>query len=323
MMRVIVCTFITSVLLILLAFPLLSNAHYQPGCGEAHSKLSIKTHAQQFVEDVSAPRSQRIKAMECLIFYGRRGVRILSRVLEPESDSHDLMGYALMALGRIQDRSVMEPMLRLLGYNSKGSQQSRADWNSTSSGKIKPSIKERAVGILADLAFSSLGEPNRPLAIRRTKTGGFWIETSVQGSKRYYYKGERLRRHEINRITEVLKKIAESEPEDTTEAEKQVVQAAAEELARIEKRMALLKKYGARDRTFSTVYLDTLDFHCPPTGGYRLTFCYRRGAGTILYPSFAQIEIKSSNNILPSSLPQFGEPPSNPRPFCRNPFHNP
>ena len=77
-----------STLFILLAFPSLSNAHYSRalGCGEDHSKLPIETHAQQIVEDLSAPRQQRIEAMECLIFYGWRGVRVLSRVLERELD---------------------------------------------------------------------------------------------------------------------------------------------------------------------------------------------------------------------------------------------
>ena len=329
MMRVIVCAFITSVLFILLAFPSLSHAHYLPGCGEAHSKLSMKTHAQQFVEDLSAPRNQRIKAMGCLIFYGRRGVRVLSRVLERELNNLDSMSYALRALGKIQDRSVMGPMLRLLRYESRSSEQSGADWNSTSSRKIRPYYKEKAVEILAELAFSSLEEPNYPPpTITMTDEMGEiivgWTGKSVSLYDGYYFEGERLGRYEIHWIAAVLKKIVESEPEDTTEGEKRFFQAAAEGLARIEKRMALLKKYGASlYRPFRLVYIDALDFHCPAPAGDRLSFCYRRGEGTIFYPSFAQIEIKSSNNILPSSLPQFGEPPSHPRPFCRNPFHNP
>ena len=106
--------------------PRLSNADYPPvlSCGVSHSKLPMKTHAQQFVEDLSAPRDQRIKAMGCLIFYGRRGVRVLSRVLERELNSPDSMSTALHSLGAIQDRSVMGPMLRLLDYESRGSQQS-------------------------------------------------------------------------------------------------------------------------------------------------------------------------------------------------------
>ena len=116
MRRVIVCAFITSVLFILLAFPSFSHTPYVARCGESHSKLPMKTHAQQFVEDLSTPRDQRIKAMGYLIFYGRRGVRVLSKVLERESDNFDSMVSALLALSRIQDRSVMEPMLRLLGY---------------------------------------------------------------------------------------------------------------------------------------------------------------------------------------------------------------
>ena len=68
----------------------------------------MKTHAQKFVEDLSAPRNQRVKAMKCLGFYGKEGVPILSRVLERELSNFDSMTYALMAIGRIQDRSVME-----------------------------------------------------------------------------------------------------------------------------------------------------------------------------------------------------------------------
>lgn len=333
---------------ILLAFPSLSNAHYLPGCGEDHSKLSMKTHAQQFAEDLSAPRNQRIKAMECLIFYGRRGVRILSRVLERElNNSSPMSYYVLRALAQIQDRSVMEPMLRLLDDESRDSQQSRADWNSNFSRKIRAALKEEAVEILAELAFSSLDEPNLPYYNEETFkilaelasisldepnllptteeaiTG--WTGRFVSDSKRYYYEGERLRRYDIIRITQVLKKIAESEPRDTTERTKRVIQAASEGLERIEKRKALLKKHGP-SRIFSLVYfdaVDTLDFHCPPPAGDRLSFCYRRGEGTIVQPSFAQTQIKSSNNILPFSLSEFRELPSDSRPFCRNPFHNP
>ena len=315
-----------SILFILLAFPSLSNAHYLPGCGKDHSKLSMKTHAQQFVEDLSAPRSQRIQAMECLIFYGKRGVPILFRVLERKSDN--LMVYALRALAQIQDRSVMEPMLRLLGYESRDSQQSGADWDSTSSRKIKLYFKERAVEILAELAFTSLEEPNDPPPTIVTDEMGEiiigWTGTSVSLSRRYYYEGERLGRYEINRITAVLRNIAESEIEDTTEREKRVIRAAAEGLERIEERMTLLKKYGPNSyyMPFSIAYIDTLDFSCPAPAGYRLSFCYRRGEGTIFYPSFPQTEMKSSDNIRPFSPAQFREPPSHPHPFCRNPFHN-
>ena len=116
-----------STLFILLAFPSLSNAYCSVGCQvvKDHSKVSMKTHAQKFVEDLSAPRDQRVKAMGCLGFYGKEGVPILSKVLERESNNYDSMVYTLEALGRIQDRSVMAPMLRLLGDESKGSEQSR------------------------------------------------------------------------------------------------------------------------------------------------------------------------------------------------------
>ena len=326
--RVILCASITFVLFILLAFPCLSNAHYLPGCGENHSKLSMKTHAQQLVEDLTAPRRQRIKAIGCLIFYGRRGVRVLSRVLERELNNPDSMSYALQSLGKIQDRSVMGPMLRLLGDESRGSEQSGADWNSTSSRKIKPYYKEEAVKILAELAFTSLEEPNDPPLIIETDEMGElivgWTGKWVSLYDGYYFEGERLGRYEVHWIAAVLKKIVESEIEDTTEGEKRFFQAASKGLARIEERMALLKKYGPSPyRPFRPVYIDALDFHCPAPAGDRLSFCYRRGEGTIFYPSFAQTEIKSSNKFLPFSLPQFGEPPSNARPFCRNPFHNP
>ena len=328
MRRVIVCAFITFVLFILLAFPSLSNAHYpEPlGCGQDHSKLPMKTHAQQIAEDLSAPRTQRIEAMECLVFYRSRGVRVLSRVLERElSKPNSMSGYALRALRRIQDRSVMAPMLRLLRYESRGSQQSGADWNSTSSRKIKPSIKVMAVWILADLAFHSLDEPNVPL-IEIDEMGEFivgWTGKWETLNRRYHVEAERLRGFEIHWIAVVLKKIAESEPEDTTEAEKRVIQAASKGLARIEERMALLKKYGPHQyHTLRPIYADTLDFSCPAPAGYRLSFCYRRGEGTIFYPSFPQTKMKASDKIRPFSPAQFREPPSDPRPFCRNPFHN-
>ena len=304
-----------STLFILLAFPSLSNAHYPPGCGQDHSKLSMKTHAQQFVEDVSAPRKQRIKAMECLMFYGRRGVPILVGVVERKSDN--LRGYALRALAQIQDRSVMEPMFRLLGYDSKGNKQSGVDWNATASSK------GWAVGILTELAFTSLDKPNDPPPtegeIRR------WAGQLVTlSSPYYYYKGERLGRYEINRITAVLKKIAESEIEDTTAREKRVTQDAAKGLARLEERMALLKKYGPNSyyMPFSIAYIDTLDFRCPAPTEDGLSFYYGRGEGTLVCPLFAQIQIKFSNNILSFNLSEFGESLSDPRPFCRNPFHN-
>ena len=319
-----------STLFILLAFPSLSNAHYSRalGCGEDHSKLPIETHAQQIAEDLSAPRKQRIEAMECLIFYGWRGVRVLSRVLERELDiPNSMSGYALQSLGEIQDRSVMGPMLRLLRYESRGSQPSGADWNSTSSRKIKPSIKKRAVEILAKLAFQSLEAPaDPPPTIETDEIGELivgWTGKWVTLYDLRPFRGERLRRYEIYWITAVLKKIAESEPEDTTEAEKRFFQAASKGLARIEKRMALLKKYGPyRLQTFRRFYLGPFDFSCPAPAGYRLSFCYRRGGGTIFYPSFPQTEMKSSDNIRPFNPLQFREPSSDPRPFCRNPFHN-
>ena len=251
-----------SILFILLAFPSLSKAFYMRSCWEDHSKLSMKTHAQKFVEDLSAPRNQRVKAMECLSFYGKEGVPILSRVLERELNNFDSMVYALEALGRIQDRSVMEPMLRLLGSEGKGSQQSRVDWNSTPSRrKLKPSfresaVKESAVEILAQLAFTSLEEPNLYRTTKVTKTGEGWVTSStveipIQLCRQYHSKGESLRKNDINRITEVLKKIAESKAEDTTEGEKRFFQAASEGLERIERRMTLLEKYGPKPKKVS------------------------------------------------------------------------
>ena len=59
-------------------------------------------------------------------------------------------------------------------------------------------------------------------------------------------KGELLRRDEIDKITEVLRKIVESEPQDTTEAEKRFFQAGSKGFERIEKRMVLLEKYGPK-----------------------------------------------------------------------------
>ena len=228
------------------------EAFYVRRCWEDHSKLPMKTHAQKFVEDLSAPRDQRIKAMECLGFYGNEGVPILSKFLERGSNRFDSIS-AVAALGRIQDRGVMEPLLRLLCNESKGGEQSRADWNSTSSRKSKPYLKDRVVEILGQLAMTSLEEPNPQPAIV-TKTAEVWIIASnfvgdpisfrVCGG--YHSKGELLRRDEIDRIAEVLRKIAESEPEDTTDRAKRLIQAASIELERIERRMALLEKYGPK-----------------------------------------------------------------------------
>ena len=243
-----------STLFILLAFPSLSNAFCWGGCGEDHSKLPIKTHAQQFVEDLSAPREQRVSAMMCLGFYGKESVPILSRVLERESDNFDSIAYAVMALRRIQDRGVMEPMLQILGYESKGSEQSKTDWNFTSSRKITRRHGESAVEILAELAFTSLDEPNPYRPAKVTKTADGWripstvvVELStIRVCGGYYSKGELLRKDEINTITDVLTKIAESETEDTTEWAKRIIRAASEGLERIERRTALLKKYGPK-----------------------------------------------------------------------------
>ena len=258
--------FLWGTLFTLVAFPSLSNAYCIRSCWEDHSKLSMKTHAQKFVEDVSAPRAQRVKAMGCLSFYGKEGVPILSRVLERELNNFGSMVYALNALGRIQDRSVMEPMLRLLGNESQDSQQSRAGWNTTSSRKLRHALKESAVEILAELAFTSLEEPNpQIIETKMTEIEGGWtyrfrfvhepITIRVCGG--HYSKGESLRRDEINRITEVLKQIAESEPEDTTEGEKRFFQAASEGLERIERRMTLLEKYGAKIGKSVEVYAQT------------------------------------------------------------------
>ena len=240
--------FLWVILSTLFAFPSLSNAFCWGGCGQDHSKLLMKTHAQKFVEDLSAPRDQRIGAMQCLSFYGKEGVPILSKVLERESNNFDSVGYAVGALGRIQDRGVMEPMLRLLDNESKDGQHSRVDY-----------LKERAVEILAELAFTSLEEPNpyRPAIV--TKTADIWTITSnfvpepisIRICGGYYSKGELLRRDEIDRIAEVLRKIVESESEDTTEREKRLIEAASIELERIDRRMALLEKYGPKPKEAS------------------------------------------------------------------------
>ena len=239
--------FLWVTLSILFVFPSLSNAYCWGGCGQDHSKLPMKTHAQQFVEDLSAPRDQRIYAMQCLSFYGKEGVPILSKVLERESNNFDSVGYAIGALARIQDRGVMEPMLRLLDNESKDGQQSRADW-------IKPHLKERAVEILAELAFTSLEEPNPYRPAKVTKTAEGWTISSnyvyelitIRVCGGYYSKGELLRRDEIDRITEVLRKVAKSKPQDKTEREKRLIEAASIELERIERRVALLEKYGPK-----------------------------------------------------------------------------
>lgn len=234
----------------LFAFPSILEAFYIRRCWEDHSKLPMKTHAQKFVEDVSAPRDQRIKAMECLGFYGKEGVPILSKVLERESNNFDSID-AVEALGRIQDRGVMEPLLRLLGNESKGGQQSGADW-------IKPYLKTRAVEILGQLAMTSLEEPNPQPAILTKTAEGWIIKSNFVGDPisfrvcgGYHSKGELLRRDEINKIAEVFRKIVESESEDTTERAKRLIEAASIELERIDRRLGLLEKYGPKPKEAS------------------------------------------------------------------------
>ena len=69
-------------------------------CQENHTKISI-SHALPFVEDLTAPREQRVTAMQCLSHYGTEGARMLFTVLERESDNYDVMPYALSSLGYI------------------------------------------------------------------------------------------------------------------------------------------------------------------------------------------------------------------------------
>ena len=85
-----------------------------------------------------------------------------------------------------------------------------------------------------------------------TETGEVWTiaidveHIGIQLCRQYDSKGESLRRADINRITKVLRQIADSEPENTTEGAKRVIQAASKELERIERRMALLEKIWAK-----------------------------------------------------------------------------
>ena len=96
----------------------LSEAYYAGHCLEDHTKVSI-SHAQSLVENLTAPRHERITAMQCLSHYGTDGTLILSKVLERELDNPDSINSALAGLASIEDRGVIEPILRFLGNNAE------------------------------------------------------------------------------------------------------------------------------------------------------------------------------------------------------------
>jgi hypothetical protein len=271
--------FLCITLFTLFTFPSLSKAYYSRRCREDHSKVSMKTHAQKFVEDLSAPRAQRVKALICLSFYGKAGVPILSKVLERELNNPDSTLYALKALGYIQDRSVIAPILRFVENVRllENKSQSREHSGSSSPSRfdsIKPkryykSREHLATETLVKLAFTALEEPNpvvtvaeiKPEAIFPTKffstkfQGGIVVipprrlssgESIVIGESHFNSKGVKPTRSDVNKIVKFLQKIKENEKAYTTEEGKLVVQAASRGLERIEKRMALLKKYGPK-----------------------------------------------------------------------------
>jgi hypothetical protein len=240
----------------------LSEAYYAELCPEAHRKMPI-SHAQRLVEDLTAPIDKRIRAMLCLSYYGAEGTRILATVLERELDNRDSITNALEGLASIEDRGVIEPILQFLENESKGTQQSRADLDSTGSMKLKPHLKERAVRILVYLAFASLEEPkshgamvgdslmrmgNRLIPVTYLADGGISFVICGGEVQHYNSKGVSLRQNDVNKITKFLEKIIESEREYTTKEEKRIVQTASKGLRWIQKRIALLQEYGPKPK---------------------------------------------------------------------------
>ena len=258
----------------LFVFPSLSKAYYSRRCREDHSKVSMKTHAQKFVEDLSAPRAQRVKALICLSFYGKAGVPILSKVLERELNNPDSTLYALKALGYIQDRSVIAPILRFVENVRllENKSQSREHSGSSSPSRfdsIKPKRYYKRCELLATetlvkLAFTALEKPNSAVTMVNIKKAEIFStkyrriisiplvkifaegESIVIGESHFNSKGVKPTRSDVNKIVKFLQKIKENEKAYTTEEGKLVVQAASRGLERIEKRMALLKKYGPK-----------------------------------------------------------------------------
>ena len=222
------------IVFILLIFISLSEALYIENCQEDHTKVSI-SHALRFVEDLTAPREQRITAMLCLNHYGTAGASILFTVLERESDNFDVTGYALSSLGYIQERSVITTLLPLIEEKSanRDGTQSAAIFV-----KLKSQHKRLVIDKLVKLALSAFDEPNTP-GPRTTIVCGY-------GSNIFHSTGIRPKRSDALEVLALLRTITANQRPAMTEGEAMMVESAASGLKRIEERIALLRKYGPR-----------------------------------------------------------------------------
>ncbi len=221
---------------ILLIFISLSDAYYATNCQEDHTKVSI-SHALPFVEDLIAPREQRITAVQCLSHYGTEGARLLFTVLERESDNFDVTGYVLSSLGYIQERSVITTLLPLIGEESANRDKARSDAVFV---KRKPWLKVQVIDVLGKLALSAFDEPNSP--------GPRTIILCGSGSNIFHSRGIRPKRSDAIKVMVLLRTITASQQPSMTKGEALIVESAASGLKRIEERIALLRKYGPRKK---------------------------------------------------------------------------
>lgn len=216
----------------LLIFISLSDAFYMENCQEDHTKVSI-SHALPFVEDLTAPRDQRITAMLCLNHYGTEGALILFTVLKRESDNFDVTNYALSSLGYIQERSVITTLLPLIEEKSANRDEARSDAVFV---KLKAQHKNLVIDILVKLALNAFDEPNSP------EPRG--IIVCGAGSNTFHSTGIRPKRSDALKVMTLLRTITASQRPSMTKGEAMIVESAASGLKRIEERIALLRKYG-------------------------------------------------------------------------------
>lgn len=212
----------------------LSDAYYATQCQEDHKKVSI-SHALPFVEDLTAPRSERITAMRCLSHYGTEGASILLTVLERESDNDDAINSALFSLNYIQERRVITTLLPLIAKESANGDGAQSDAVRV---ELKPWLKGQVIDTLAKLAVNAFDEPNAP--------GPRTIIVCGSGSNTFHSRGIRPKRSDALKVLTLLQTITASQQPSMTEGEASMVESAARGLNRIEERITLLRKYGPR-----------------------------------------------------------------------------
>ena len=215
----------------LLTFVSRSDAYYMEKCQENHTKVSI-SHALRFVEDLTAPREQRVTAMLCLNHYGTEGASILFTVLERESDNFDVTGYVLSSLGYIQERSVITTLLPLIEEKSVNRDGTQSDAVFV---KLESQDKRLVIDVLVKLALSAFDEPNTP---------GY--RTMIVCGYGFHSRGIRPKRSDALKVMNLLRTITASQQPSMTKGEAWIVESAASGLKRIEERIALLRKYGPR-----------------------------------------------------------------------------